>query len=389
MPAAQAGTPTLLGNLQTKQDELTSPVQFGRMERDPATGLMEPVYTEADYRRGPDPMGRPVVEMAPASQQPAMSDPVTMLTQQSNAALEQALAAVKSRRAELEKSIQPDIDRAYQEYLIDLDTLNRSDMDLEQKKQRNNALHAGYQKKKLGVQSGIRADLEVLAQAEEQAKGEIELKRLTTQAQMQAIAGFGKKYGLTDEDIAREQFELLGVRLPQRKPPKELTPVQQLGEMGRYRDALQNVVNNTNYDKDGRLEENVGTRTSPKWEAVTDPNRVAELESQLQVYDALTSSIEKLAVESGRRTTGIDYAASRSAVPTPPGGRWSRGVIARKLFTPTAAYDYAKWAYGMSPLAKGVAQARNDAPVARASADPNDVSRLSTEEIKARLAELR
>ena len=383
MPAAVAGTPKLLGNLQTKQDETVYPQQLGRMERDPATGLMEPVYTEADYQRGPDPMGRPVVEMAPMPQRQEIPDPVAALTEQSSAALEQALATVKSKRGELEKSIQPDIDRAYQEYLIDLETLNKSDMDLEQKKQRNNALHAGYQKKKLGVQSGIRADLEALTQAEEQAKGKIELKRLTTQAKMQAIAAVGQEYGWSPYEVKRQQYKAMGMVLPAEEKPKELTPVETLGEMNRYRSALEDTALRVRYNKSGQLEYDDSTTKTTNWQVVTDPARAAALEQTANTYLALGGEIERIAKEGGRKHVDLAAVSGRSAVPTPPGGGWSRGAIARKLFAPTAAYDSAKWAYGMSPLAKGVAQARNDAPPAtRASADPNDVSQLSDAELR-------
>ena len=353
MPAAQAGTPKLLGNLRTGREELVYPQQLGRMERDPNTGLMEPVYTEADYRRGPDPAGRPVVEMAPVPQRQEIPDPVTTLTEQSSAALEQALGMVKSKRRELQNSIRPAEESAWRDAQVDLRTINESNMDAEQKKQRIRQLQASYEKKVYGIRDGIRGDLDALTQTERQAKSEIELKRVTTQAKMEAIAGFGKKYGLTDEDVAREQLELLGVRLPQRTPAKGQTPVQRLRELNPVLQA---------YDKEAER-----YRLHPKTKR---PQMLAPEGEWKGTYATEKDwrDVPETKIDEFWRLRR-DYAALTGEAAT-----LRRAVINRPGVDLLTAGRRA-----MSPIAQGVVQAR--AGVTR-SAGPNDVSQLSDAELR-------
>ncbi|MEN6534528.1 MAG: hypothetical protein ABFD89_12750 [Bryobacteraceae bacterium] len=316
------GTAQTLGNLKTGQDER--------------------VFTMGEFREGP---------LAMPPEQPDIPDPNATLLEQSNTALKQALDAIGSKRQELEKSIQPEREAAYRDYMIDHETLAKSNMDPEHKQQRARELRAQYEKKAYGIHDKIRGDKEALAEAERQAKAEIESKRAVAEAQIKAVAGFGRKYGLSDEDIAREQFELLGIRLPQRKPAKVQTPLGQINDLRKYQAALEGVALGTRHNKKGKLEENLGTEDAPDWQVVASPERAATLEQQRNAYDAIGSEIERIASGAGQPLVGLaDVARRQVAAPSrmskrtgwlSPDGRW----------------------FPISPLAQGVKQAATKQPV--------------------------
>lgn len=355
MPAAYAGTPQLLGNLRTKEDELVYLQQLGQMKMDPKTGVTEPVYTDAELQRGRDPSGRPVVEMNWDALDVAaqnMPDPGVTLIEQSSAALKQAMDAIGGKRQQLQSSIRPAEESAWRDAQIDLRTINESNLDAEQKKQRIRQLQASYEKKALGIRDGIRGDMEALSQVEQQTKAEIEMKRVTTQAKLQAVAGFGRKYGLSDEDITREQYEVLGIRLPQRKME---TPVQRINELSKYRRAIEDVVLRTRYNKRGQLEEDISTTNTAKWKAVTSPQRAAELEQIIATDKAYADEITKLATGLGR-PYGLAAAAAQTASPAasrPPAVNRFRDPIGM-AYLGSAEYI----GQNKSPIAQSVIQAK-------------------------------
>lgn len=189
-------------------------VTAGRMVRDPNTGLLEPDYGDI----------MPV-------DRPSMPDPITLADIQSRAAIEQTAAMFNSKRAELQNSIRPAEESAWRDAQIDLKTINESNLDADQKKQRIRQLQANYEKKVYGIRDKIRGDLDGLAQMEEQARSKIELERLTTEAGLRHVAAFGKDIGASPEDISRWQYKALGIRLPEPSTPIAQTPVQRLGEL--------------------------------------------------------------------------------------------------------------------------------------------------------------
>jgi hypothetical protein len=183
----------------------------------------------------------PAVVQPQQQQQAVVPDPSSVLAEQSDMALKQAAAVLDGERATLKRSIESDKQAAYRDYLIDLKTLNSSNMEVGQKKQRAAALYASYQKKAYGIEDRIKDGLDAVAQKEQEIRGKVDFERNMTQARMQAVAGFGRKLGLSDDDITREQFELLGVRLPQQKPPQ--TPRQELAELSPVVQTMQRELN--------------------------------------------------------------------------------------------------------------------------------------------------
>ncbi len=317
----------------------------------------------ASYRGDPNisarpagvPTDQPWMEWRIDVPQPAQQeipDPVVLLTQQSTTALDQALAAIGGKRAELQKSIQPEEESAWRDAQVDLRTINESGMDAEQKKQRIRQLQASYEKKVYGIRDKIRGDLEALTQLEAQAKSEVESKRVTTQAKMEAIADFGRKYGLSAEDVAREQLELVGVRMPQRTPAKPQTPLQRLNELNTYRAALEDVALRVRYNRKGQLEEDVSTTKTPQWATVTSPERAAYLENILETDRALGAEIEQIAAGAGRPLSLTDV-ARKAAVPAPSAGARVWSYIKRG----GAVGSIGRWSYrGLSPIAQSVLQ---------------------------------
>ena len=139
------------------------------------------------------------------------ANPLAILEMQTKAALDGTLSGITAQRRALEKSIELDRQTTYRDYLIDFQTLKDSNMDAGQKEERARTLYASYRKKALGVRDKIQGDLNTLDQAEQAAKFQAAFNQTAKQIKLQTIAEFGKKLGLGQEDILREQLQELGI----------------------------------------------------------------------------------------------------------------------------------------------------------------------------------
>lgn len=291
-------------------------VTAGRMVRDPNTGLLEPDYGDA----------MPI-------EQPVIPDPITLAATQSKVAVDQATAMFNSKRAELQNSIRPDEESAWRDAQIDLKTINESNLDAEQKKQRIRQLQASYEKKIYGIRDKIRGDLDGLAQMEEQTRSKIELERLTTEAGLRHVAAFGRDMGASPETVARWQYKALGIQLPEAAVQRAQTPVQRLGEL---RPILHTALKAAGNYKPHPTKPGVWMKLDPvaratsknpdKWyKPITNPDEAVVAEAAhafLADVQAQTDELERVIVN--RPQPSVLSAAEHAASPIAAGVRLAK-----------------------------------------------------------------
>ncbi len=224
-----------------------------------------------------------------------LADPLEFSAIQNKNTLDSILAESQQRRAALQQSIAPDEESAWRDAQIDLQTINESNLDPEQKQQRIRQLQANYEKRVYGIRDKIRGDLTALDQAEQQAKTEAALRQVVTQAKLEQVASMGREFGWPPEQIKRMQYKTLGLNLPEPPKPIEKTPLEQYRELNPIFQDLRGELMNYRHKPSGK---NAGVwqqfdPDTKTWEDVPEEDRPAISMLEAKVH-ALSPVLDKL-----------------------------------------------------------------------------------------------
>ncbi len=200
------------------------------------------MYTAIARLKAQDALAAATAPVAPTPAPPTPAQPVTsenpldILNTQSKLALDTALANITTRRAALQKSIEPELALLRQKARLDIEALqNESYSGLtyltegdrrlfaERKERRLKDLELSYRKKELDIQAKIRPELDALDASEQEAKSNAALRLMVAQHDIQNYQGMIDR-GEIDPTVGRSlQFKAAGKDIPAEafKPPKE------------------------------------------------------------------------------------------------------------------------------------------------------------------------
>lgn len=378
MPAATFGTPKLLGNLQTGQEETVYPSQLGRMDvSDLKTRLLEPTYNEADYRRERDPMRRPVVEMAPAPSQaqgPGVdTDPFSTIDELEQAGTQPIVAAFDSQRTAVRGLIQQKLDAERRQY--DIEIGYAGDPEAKEKINRKYALITDK------LRSDADPELKNIELQQSEAVSKVQAGVAATRIEMQTYQRLIEEGVITPEEGKRRQFAAMGMAYTP-KEEKQQTPLQYLGELRQYRSALEDsVVLYKRVNAKGQYEEY--NEDIKVWElAAASPEQIASVEEAHRIYAGVNAAIGQLATSMGRKM-GLGE-AGRQAIPAPAKkSGWAKiGDLIKT--SPTGLSASGAWYPRQNPAPKPVATNAQFATTdvidkARTmGATPQDIAELTT-----------
>jgi hypothetical protein len=267
-----------------------------------------PVYRDTDMQRTPDSTGRPVVEMAPASQGPAVddTDPFVMLGQLRDTAMKQVTPLFDAQEQALKGQIGKTKADLYKQYLVEAEGLNGLGLDQEQIQKRHQQLKTKYKMAYAKATSEIEPAMQELALERQKATARVEAAHAERSLRISQVQALVDK-GLIDPVAAKqEQLGILGYSVPLStlQPP---TVAEQMREL----DGLAKSVQDTALrfkEENGKAYEDVGTGSEAEWVRVTDPRRVKELRAARDLFDRARDAKQELAIQEGRKRGLLDVA---------------------------------------------------------------------------------
>jgi len=320
----------------------------------------------AEMRTG----SQPWVEIAPAPSQPTaqtLGNPLDILTADSKTALDTVLGQFKTKREALQKSIDPDIDLAYQKAMLDVEAVNNSDLDAAAKQQRVKDLETTYRKKKLDLQAKIRGDMEALDAAEQQAKSTAAMNMVLQQREVQLYQSLADSGKLDPSEAMSLQYKAVGKDVPASMlKAKDLSPKQALAEVVPVRQAFEREM-------DQYVMAPAKTSGSLFWKS-TSPERLKVLKPEYRDnskysglgYEGNEDLFQDATPEEVRRYYELKpYVSSLIEQERV----YREQIMGRHIPTLAVARKSA------SPIAQSVAPRT-------VAADPNDVSKLSDAELR-------
>ncbi len=273
---------------------------------------------------------RPWVEIAsaPAQSAPDLGNPLDILAADGRTALDTALGQFKSQREALQKSIDPDINLAYQKAMLDVETVNNSDLDIAVKQQRVKNLETNYRKKKLDIQAKIRGDIEMLDAEEQKTKSTAAMNMVLRQREVQLYQGLADSGKLDPYEAMSLQYKAVGRNVPvgflrPKKSPQEAARKQYIQTKQILDDTVGELLN---YRRDPKTGE---------WQILDDKGQVAGVvpKEQQAYVDDLEARRQVLAPQAetlfwqwtGGRRPNLSVSAAKTLSPM------GQGLVSRLL----------------------------------------------------------
>lgn len=293
----------------------------------------EPVYQETDYRRGPDPSGRPVVEMAPSQQgAPQVQDQdeiMSFLNADMDARAEAVASQFEQQNGIVRNHFQSMLGNLEGEYKIERKYVEQTPMDAGQREEKIRQLNLRYEKQIYKLKQESEGPLSELQSKQSEAMSKLEAKRAEAARRVQTVRDLAKSGKITDEQGAlQEQLQAIGISVPLStlKPAKAVTPLDQLkgirSELEFVDSVMPNIVaknkNTVLFEKNGTLRKDAriieGPQSKPRSMTPAEREAANQLFAQQRDLKATQAKLLK-ELNVGRLTAAMHEAGTQQGDP--------------------------------------------------------------------------